>query len=119
MAKPHLTENPAQTSHEQIEAQAHDADHSSSRLYWIIGIILAIVTIVEVFWPSIGMNEGAVVGGLMALMFLKGSMVVMYFMHLKGDPNIFSFVFVAPFLLAVSFVMAFLVLIGSHVGIAG
>lgn len=113
-------------SHHSKDQMSHDgahheeAHHGSTKMYWIIGAILAVVTIAEVIWPSIGLNDYAVLSGLMIMMVFKGAMVVMFFMHLKGDPNIFKFVFVAPFLIAVSFVMSFIVLFYTgHVGIAG
>ncbi|MBC8161080.1 MAG: oxidase [Roseiflexaceae bacterium] len=89
-------------------------------MYWLIGTILAIVTAVEVFWPLLGVGEVGLVGGLVALMILKGAMVVMWFMHLKGDAPVFQFVFIAPLTLAVVFVLAFLLLFeGTHAGVAG
>ncbi|KAB8139612.1 cytochrome C oxidase subunit IV family protein [Chloroflexia bacterium SDU3-3] len=110
----HTDATPAHAAHGE---EAHE-DHTG--LYWLVAAILAIVTIVEVFWPFIGLGHTAVIGGLIALMVLKGTMVVMWFMHMKGDRNIFKFVFLAPFTLAVLFVLAFLALFsGTHPGIAG
>ena len=98
---------------------AHE-DHGSTKLYWLVGVILAIVTAIEVFWPLLGLNHVGMIGGLIALMLLKGAMVVMWFMHLKGDFNIFKFVFLAPLMIAVVFVLGFLYLFaGTHPGIAG
>ena len=113
---------PAKGGHESHGGHADHAgeEHGSTGLYWLIGIILAIVTAVEVAWPLLGLSAYGLVGGLIALMVLKGAMVVMYFMHLKGDFSIFKFVFVAPFILAVAFVLAFIALFaGEHPGIAG
>lgn len=101
----------------------HDSDHSahgSTKLYWLIGVTLAIVTAIEVAWPALGLGHVGMVAGLIALMVLKGAMVIMWFMHLKGDFNVFKFVFIAPFLIAVLFVLAFIGLFaGTHPGIAG
>lgn len=105
---------------------AHKADdaahgeHGSTKLYWLIGVTLAIVTAIEVFWPALGLNHVGLVAGLIALMILKGAMVIMWFMHLKGDFKIFQFIFIAPFLIAVLFVLAFIGLFaGTHPGVAG
>lgn len=117
--QPHEVAHPAEAHHDAHHTEDHSA-HGATKLYWIIGIILAAVTLLEVFWPSLGFNVYAVLGGLFALMFLKGVMVVLFFMHLKGDPNIFKLIYIAPFTLAVSFVVAFIVLFtGTHPGIAG
>ena len=58
---------------------------------------------------------------LFVLMFAKGIGVVMYFMHLQGDFKIFQFVFIIPFMIAVSFVLGMLTLLGHPdvIGIAG
>ena len=55
----------------------------------------------------------------MLLSLAKGSMVVMFFMHLRGDARIFKFLFIAPFCIAVSMILIFLTLFSGHVGIAG
>lgn len=120
MATPHTKDHTDHAAAHQDETSHEEAHHGGTKLYWIIGVILAVITITEVIWPSVGLDDYAVVTGLMVMMFFKGAMVVMFFMHLKGDPNIFKFVFIAPFLIAVSFVMSFIVLLTlGHVGIAG
>jgi cytochrome c oxidase subunit IV len=102
----------------------------STRIYWIIGAILAVITIVEVIiaYPGViyspeNPDRTAVyilVPILMLLSLAKGSMVVMFFMHLRGDARVFQLLFIAPLLLATSMISVFLVLFWSgHVGIAG
>jgi len=110
-------------------AATHDSHEDSTRRYLTIGAILAVITIVEVAVALPGVVYSPehpdptlqliLVLVLLALAFTKGSLVVMYFMHLKGDARIFQFLFIAPFLLAVSMITVFLVLFSSHVGIAG
>lgn len=106
------------------EAHAHDAhDHGSTRQYWIIGGVLAVVTILEVALTLVsepwGIPRVIEVPALLILSVIKGALVVMYFMHLKGDAAVFKFVFIAPFLMAVSMLLIFLALFSTHVGIAG
>lgn len=105
---------------------AHD---ESTRRYWVIGGILAVITIVEVLVSLPGVIYSAenpdftaqliLVALLMILSLAKGSMVVMFFMHLKGDARVFKFLFIVPFVIAVSMVLVFLTLFSTHVGIAG
>jgi cytochrome c oxidase subunit IV len=105
---------------------AHDA---STRRYWMIGGILAVITIVEVIisLPGVIYNPAQpdpttqliLVLLLLVLSFAKGSLVVMFFMHLRGDARVFQLLFIAPFLLAVSMILVFLTLFSGHVGIAG
>ena len=110
----------ATPAHAEAHADETHAHESGTGLYVLIGVTLAIVTAVEVLWPTLGLSAAGMVGGLVALMILKGTMVVMWFMHLKGDNNAFVFVFLAPFMIAIAFVMGFLFLFaGTHPGIAG
>ena len=112
-------------------AEAHDSHaESSPRFYLRIGVILAIVTAVEVVvaLPEVIYSPEhpdptavfILVPLLLVLAIIKGSLVVMYFMHLKGDARVFQMLFIAPFLLACSMIAVFLLLFWSgHVGIAG
>lgn len=104
-------------------ANAHGHDEST-RFYWVLGGVLAVVTFAEVVIAEFGM---AVFGfpywlkfvSLIVLSIIKGAFVVMYYMHLKGDKKLYQFVFIAPFCIAVSMGLIFLVLFSGHVGIAG
>jgi cytochrome c oxidase subunit 4/cytochrome o ubiquinol oxidase operon protein cyoD len=111
-------------------AETHDSHGDTPRFYLTIGVILAVVTIVEVVvaWPGLlynpeNPNTGAqliLVPALLLLSIFKGALVVLFFMHLRGDARVFKLLFIAPFLLAVSMLSIFLVLFWSgHVGIAG
>ena len=110
-------------------AATHDSHGGSTRQYLTIGAILAVITIVEVVvaLPDVVYSpehpdptlQLILVLVLLALALTKGSLVVMFFMHLKGDARVFQFLFMVPFLLAVSMIAVFLVLFSSHVGIAG
>ena len=108
----------------------HETHEEAARFYWTIGAILAVITIVEVIiaWPNLFYSADnpslttrlIVVPILIVLSLAKGSMVVMFFMHLKGDARVFQLLFIAPFLLATSMMAVFLTLFWSgHVGIAG
>jgi len=109
---------------------AHASHEGSTRIYWMIGAILTVITIVEVIIALPGViyspenpdltAQLILVPILMVLSVAKGSMVVMFFMHLKGDARVFKFLFIVPFTLAASMISVFLVLFWSgHVGIAG
>ena len=95
--------------------QSHD---HSTRFYWLVGAVLAVITVTEVAVTFI-------LGGipllivLLVLSVIKGGAVVMFFMHLRGDARVFQFLFIAPFLMAVSMLLAFLALNSVHVGIGG
>lgn len=95
-----------------------DAGHST-RFYWIIGAILAVVTVAEVLVTFLPMPALVLLAILMVMMVFKGACVVMFFMHLRGDAGVFKFVFIAPLLVATSMVLALMVLNSGHVGIGG
>jgi cytochrome c oxidase subunit 4/cytochrome o ubiquinol oxidase operon protein cyoD len=103
-----------------VEHHEAHTEHST-RFYWLVGLVLAIVTAIEVgiFLVQDLFSHELFLAILIVLMLAKGVGVVMYFMHLKGDFKVFQFMFVVPFLLAVSLVLVMFTLFSGHVGIAG
>jgi len=93
---------------------AHDAKHPSALEYVQIGIILAIITAVEVALYYVDMNFTLLVVILLALSVVKFTMVVLWFMHLKFDPRLFSILFAGGMALTFAvFTVALAVLGGS------
>ena len=86
------------------------ASHASVGFYWMIGVILAAVTGLEVaifYIPGLG---EATVPLLLALSAGKFLLVVMFFMHLKFDSRLFTVLFLAGLSLAVFMVSALVIL---------
>jgi cytochrome c oxidase subunit IV len=101
-------------------ADTHTAhEEHSTRFYWLIGAFLAIITVVEVVVAVVGLPAIPLLVILLVLSLVKGACVVMFFMHLRGDARVFQFLFVAPFLIATSMLIAFLALFSGHVGLGG
>ena len=103
-------------------AETHTAQsHSSStRFYWTVAAVLAVITIVEVALTLIpGIPNLLLVVILLALAAIKGAGVVMFFMHLRGDARVFQLLFIAPLVLATSMIVAFLAIFSHYVGIGG
>ena len=95
-----MTTNTAETTHEQ--------EHGMSDAGYIrIAIILAAITALEVstYYVDFGV---LFLPALLIMMVIKFVMVVSYFMHLKFDNKIFSFLFYAGLILAVGVYAAFL-----------
>lgn len=89
------------------EAEAHEEEHAegahpSALEYVQIGLVLAVITAVEVALYYLDLGHDLLVVVLMLLSALKFSMVVLWFMHLKFDNRIFSTAFTGGFLLAAS-----------------
>ncbi len=78
---------------EDAEQDAHDEHHPSALEYVQIGVILAIVTAVEVALYYIDMDFTLLVTVLCLLSVVKFAMVVLWFMHLKFDASLFSIFF--------------------------
>lgn len=97
--------------HDQ-HSHAHAAEHHSVgwKKYAFIGLILAIITGVEVAIFYIDVLASVLVPALLVLSAAKFFLVVLYYMHLKVDHPIFGRVFWAPLFLAVLVVIGMVVL---------
>ena len=112
-------------------AEAHVAQsHSSStRFYWMVAAVLAVITIVEVMVSLNGVlvdqenpdptSQLILLVLLLVLAVIKGAGVVMFFMHLRGDARVYQLLFIAPLTLASSMILVFLAIFSNYVGIGG
>ena len=81
------------------EADVHDEhgghgedhiDHPSPKQYWLIALVLAVLTAIEIAVPSIDALDGtASVVLLLGLGAIKFGMVVALFMHLRFDKPLY------------------------------
>lgn len=90
--------------------EEHDHDHPGTMTYVVVGIVLAILTALEVAVIYIPALSAVVVPILLVLTTGKFVLVVMFYMHLKMDNPIFTWVFAAPLVLAVFLIVALIVL---------
>ena len=95
----------ATAGHDPADDDAHH--HPGDLLYIQIAIILAAITVVEVltYFVDFGPFQTP---ALLIMMVVKFAMVAMFFMHLKFDNKLFSWVFVAGLVLAVVVYVAML-----------
>jgi hypothetical protein len=110
-------------------AAAHDSHDGSTKHYWIIGAFLAVVTAIEVYVALPGSiydyrapdptAHAILLALLVILMVLKGVFVAAAFMHLRGDPTVFKLLFIVPFFMAVSYIIAILAIFSYGTGIPG
>jgi len=95
MTRAAAEEHEAQTEH---EGRAHPSD----RNYVVIALILAVLTALEVATYYVEEQLGGfLVPALMVMMVVKFAMVVMWFMHLRFDSNLFTRMFVSGLVLAI------------------
>ncbi|HEX6694540.1 MAG TPA: cytochrome C oxidase subunit IV family protein [Longimicrobiales bacterium] len=95
------------------EGMAHvhgEAHHGSRKTYVIVGVILSIITAVEVAVFYIEALKSVLIPVLLVLSLVKFVTVVEFFMHLKYDNRIFSRVFFGPLMLAVLVVVGMIML---------
>ena len=77
---------------------SHSADHGhddhyhhpTERQYWMIFVILAVLTAVEVAWSYLGLSGPTLVLPLLAMMVVKFFLVAGAFMHLYFDLKILN-----------------------------
>lgn len=74
--------------------------HPGPSEYAMIGLVLAVVTAIEVAVFYMDVAQWALVTILVVLSALKFSLVVLWFMHLRFDSGLFSWLFVGGLVLA-------------------
>ncbi|MBA3737273.1 MAG: cytochrome C oxidase subunit IV family protein [Actinobacteria bacterium] len=75
-------------------AESHGPAHPSPKEYVRIGLILAVLTALEVAASYTGVSGSILIPTLFVLAVVKFAMVVLWFMHLKFDDRRFARFFV-------------------------
>jgi cytochrome c oxidase subunit 4 len=97
----------------QTSPPAHDAHgpgHPTWRTYVVIGVVLCVITGIEVAIFYIEALANLLVPLLLVLSAAKFVIVVLFYMHLKFDHKIFGRVFFAPLFLAALVVIGMIIL---------
>lgn len=109
MAESHDAGHPADESTTAPQAEnGHGQSHAKT--YILIGLILTIITAVEVAIFYIPQLESVLVPILLTLSASKFVLVVLFYMHLRDDDRLFSRVFFGPLFLAVLVVVSLVIL---------
>lgn len=93
------------------QEQAHET-HGTVKTYLAIFAILFVVTLVEVGVFYVPALEGALPPILIVLSAAKFCLVVMFYMHLKYDHRIFTFLLSWPLFMAFAIGIALMLLFG-------
>jgi cytochrome c oxidase subunit 4 len=88
----------------------HASGHPTWRTYVVIGLILCIITAVEVAIFYIEALASLLVPLLLVLSAAKFVLVVLFYMHLKFDHKMFGRVFYAPLFLGALVVIGMIIL---------
>lgn len=94
------------------EHHGQHAAHPGPAEYVKIAVILAVITTVEVAIYYVPSMAGALVPMLLALSALKFALVVLWFMHLKFDSRLFSYLFFGGLVIAAAVLIALIALFG-------
>ena len=101
-------EHPAPTG----EAPAHEHGHPGAKEYLAIAMVLSVLTAIEVAVFYIPSMKPILVPTLLVLSTVKFALVAMFYMHLKFDHRLFSWLFVVPMVIAALVIIALLKLFG-------
>ena len=103
---------------------AHEPAHPTPGTYAKIGLVLFVLTALEVglYEGTYGEHAGSLgaslepffVPLLLALSAVKFALVAMYYMHLKNDSKLFTGVFVFPLIIAAIVILAMVALMAYH-----
>lgn len=96
-------------THETKPGQAH----ASTGTYWLIALILAIITLIEVAVFYVPLLHSVIVPILLVLSVAKFVLVAMFFMHLKFDKPVLTTVFAVGLIVATSIVVVMMLLFGT------
>ncbi len=115
-----MAESPAHAEahrHDPNDAHGHGhhGGHPTAGTYVKIGIILTVITIVEVwayYIPSLVASR-IFVPFLLILSAVKFVIVVMFYMHLKYDHRLFRALFTGPFIVAAFTLIGLMFLFGK------
>jgi caa(3)-type oxidase subunit IV len=92
---------------------AHAEAHASKGTYWLIALILGIITLLEVAVFYVPLLHSVVVPILLVLSTAKFALVAMFFMHLKFDKPILTTLFAGGIVVATGIILAMMLLFGA------
>ena len=104
---------PTRAPSQGAAAAAPEQAHPGPAEYIMIGLMLAVVTAVEVAVYYIDALDDVLVPILIVLSALKFSLVVLWFMHLKFDSQLFSTLFVGGLILVAALFIVVLATLGG------
>lgn len=98
-----------------MSARTHtdEGGHPTPQKYVVIAAILAAITMVEVAVVYFRLPTAFLITILIIMSAVKFAMVAMFFMHLKFDNKLFSYLFVGGLVLTISVILALIVIFES------
>ena len=90
-----------------------EGGHPTPKKYVIIAAILAVITAVEVAVVYFNLATAFLITILIIMSAVKFTMVAMYFMHLKFDNKLFSYMFDGGMVLTIGVILALMILFNA------
>jgi len=115
MAHPYTHDVQGQGAHDPNDPTDHHG-HPSAGTYVKVGVILTLITGVEVwayYIPSLVARQGVFISLLLILSAVKFATVVLFYMHLKYDHRLFRALFTGPFIVAAVTLIGLMFLFGK------
>ena len=100
------------TEHHDSTRSSREHAHPGAKEYLGIAVVLTVITAVEVAVYYVPAMRPMLVPVLLVLSAVKFSLVAMFYMHLKFDHRLFSWLFVVPMILMSLIVIGLLRLFG-------
>ena len=91
----------------------HEEAHGSRKTYWLVALVLAIITLLEVAVFYVPAIRPIIVPVLLVLSAAKFVLVVAFFMHLKYDQPILTKIFMGGLVVATVIILALMLLFGA------
>jgi cytochrome c oxidase subunit 4 len=98
---------------EDSTLEAHEGGHAARSTYWIIAVVLAMITVLEVAVFYVPAIRGVIVPVLLVLSAAKFVLVAMFFMHLKYDSPVLTVVLSVGLVVATAIILAIMFLFGA------
>ena len=93
--------------------EQHGGHHATVGTYVRVALVLAGVTALEVGVIYVRQLTPIIVPLLLAMSAAKFALVVLFYMHLRYDSRVLTFVFVGPLILATGLAVALMTLTGA------
>lgn len=94
-------------------AEHQSGAHASRSTYWLVALILAIITLLEVAVFYIPFLRTAIAPILLVLSATKFALVAMFFMHLRYDRPILTAILSTGLVVAAAIILALMLLFGA------
>lgn len=89
-----------------MDSSASAEEHRAKRSTYVgVFVALAVITALEVWLATLGLPGELVTGLFLLLAVGKASLVAAYYMHLRDDPPLYTYVFVLPAALLAIFIL--------------